>query len=547
MSRDDSMGFSGIVRPHRPLGAALLAANRGCYTRPTRQGRLDEEKNRVVARPVLAGNPHGHRQLTLRLIYNETMNDQSQLVTDLPQRLATIVGAKGVVTDAAEMAPYLADWRDLYKGSAIAVVRPANTAEVAAVVKLCAETRTPVVPQGGNTGMCGAATPDTAGNAVVMSLGRMNRIIEVNALNNTMTVEAGCILANIQQAAADVDRLFPLSLGAEGSCVIGGNISTNAGGINVLRYGNTRDLVLGIEAVLPDGSVWNGLKGLRKDNTGYDLKHLFIGAEGTLGIITQAVLKLFPRPHANVTAFAGIADPARAVELLALLREHCGEGISAFELISRNVLELVVRRIPGTRDPLPAPYPWYVLTELTDAQDDGALRSTVEQALADGIERGFATDAVIAENEAQGKALWRMRESIPDAAKAEGLVYRHDIAVAVSQIPEFITTASAALEKEFPGVRIICFGHLGDGNLHFNAFVPGRERSDTVARTMTDVNRLVHDIVQQFGGSISAEHGIGQSKRDELAHYKSATELDLMRIVKKALDPHNLMNPGKVL
>ena len=299
--------------------------------------------------------------------------------------------------------------------------------------------------------------------------------------------------------------------------------------------------------MLPDGSVWNGLKGLRKDNTGYDLKHLFIGAEGTLGIITQAVLKLFPRPHANVTAFAGIADPARAVELLALLREHCGEGISAFELISRNVLEMVVRRIPGTRDPLPAPYPWYILTELTDAQDDGALRSTVEQALADGIERGFAIDAVIAENEAQGKALWRMRESIPDAAKVEGLVYRHDIAVAVSQIPEFITTASAALEKEFPGVRIICFGHLGDGNLHFNAFVPGRERSDTVARTMTDVNRLVHDIVQQFGGSISAEHGIGQSKRDELAHYKSATELDLMRIVKKALDPHNLMNPGKVL
>ncbi len=475
------------------------------------------------------------------------MNARPRVADDLPQRLAAIVGARGIVTDAADMAPYLADWRALYQGRAAAVVRPASTAEVAAVVRLCAETRTPIVPQGGNTGMCGAATPDATGDAVVIAMGRMNRITEVNPLNNTLTAEAGCILANIQQAAADVDRLFPLSLGGEGSCLIGGNLSTNAGGINVLRYGNTRDLVLGLEAVLPDGRVWNGLRGLRKDNTGYDLKHLFIGAEGTLGIITQAVLKLFPRPHGNVTAFAGITNPAQAVELLALLREHCGDGVSAFELVSRNCLEMVVRRIPGTRDPLAASHAWYVLTELTSARDDGALRATVEQALAAGIERNLINDVVIAENAAQGKALWRMRESIPDAAKDEGLVYRHDIAVAVSRIPEFIATAGAALEAAFPGVRIICFGHLGDGNLHFNAFVPGRERSDTVARTMTDVNRLVHDIVQQFGGSISAEHGIGQAKRDELAHYKDATELDLMRMVKRALDPHNLMNPGKVL
>ena len=475
------------------------------------------------------------------------MNARLETASDLQQRLAAIVGARGIVSAAADMAPYLSDWRALYQGRALAVVRPASTAEVAAVVRLCAETHTPIVPQGGNTGMCGAATPDATGTAVVIAMGRMNRIIEVNALNNTLTAEAGCILANIQQAAADVDRLFPLSLGGEGSCLIGGNISTNAGGINVLRYGNTRDLVLGLEAVLPDGRVWNGLRGLRKDNTGYDLKHLFVGAEGTLGIITQAVLKLFPRPHGNVTAFAGITDPARAVELLALLREYCGDGISAFELFSRNCLEMVVRRIPGTRDPLASSHAWYVLTELTSARDDGALRETVEQALAAGIERRLVNDAVIAENAAQGKALWRMRESIPDAAKDEGLVYRHDIAVAVSRIPEFIATASAALEAGFPGVRIICFGHLGDGNLHFNAFVPGRERSDTVARTMTDVNRLVHDIVQQFGGSISAEHGIGQSKRGELAHYKNATELDLMRMVKTALDPNNLMNPGKVL
>ena len=475
------------------------------------------------------------------------MNARNPAAGNLTARLAAIVGERGLITDAADMAPYLADWRELYKGNALAVVRPASTAEVAAVVKLCAETRTPIVPQGGNTGMCGAATPDSSGNAIVIALGRMNKIIDVNPLNNTMTVEAGCILANIQQAAAEVDRLFPLSLGGEGSAVIGGNISTNAGGINVLRYGNTRDLVLGLEAVLPDGRVWNGLRGLRKDNTGYDLKHLFIGAEGTLGIITQAVLKLFPRPHGNVTAFAGLADPAQAVELLALLRAQFGDNISAFELISRNCLEMVVRRIPGTRDPLAAAHSWYVLTELTDARDDTALRANVEQALSAAIERGLITDVAIAENAAQGKALWRMRESIPDAAKVEGLVYRHDIAVAVSHIPRFIETASAALEATYPGVRIICFGHLGDGNLHFNAFVPGRERSDEVARRMTDVNRLVHDIVQTFGGSISAEHGIGQSKRGELAHYKSANELDLMRMVKKALDPDNLMNPGKVL
>ena len=475
------------------------------------------------------------------------MNANPHEGSTLRQRLAAIVGERGIITAAEDMAPYLADWRGLYQGNAVAVVRPASTAEVAEIVRLCAQTRTPLVPQGGNTGMCGAATPDATGTAVVISLGRMNRIIEVNALNNTMTVEAGCILANIQQAAADVDRLFPLSLGGEGSCVIGGNISTNAGGINVLRYGNTRDLVLGLEAVLPDGRVWDGLRGLRKDNTGYDLKHLFIGAEGTLGIVTQAVLKLFPRPHGNVTAFAGITDPAQAVELLALLRAQCGDGISAFEIISRNCLEMVIRRIPGTRDPLAAPYPWYVLTELTAAQDGAALRGTVEQALGSGLEKALIMDVVIAETAAQGKALWRMRESIPDAAKVEGLVYRHDIAVAINRIPEFIQTASTALEAAYPGVRIICFGHLGDGNLHFNAFVPGRERSDAVARRMTDVNRLVHDIVQEFGGSISAEHGIGQAKRGELAHYKSAIELDLMRVVKHALDPQNLMNPGKVL
>ena len=463
-------------------------------------------------------------------------------------RLGAIVGARGLVTDAAEMAPYLTDWRGLYEGHAAAVVRPASTAEVAGIVRVCAESGAPVVPQGGNTGMCGAATPDARGSAVVVALGRMNKVVAVDALNNTMTVEAGCVLANIQQAAADAGRLFPLSLGAEGSCQIGGNLSTNAGGINVLRYGNTRDLVLGLEVVLPDGRIWDGLRGLRKDNTGYDLKHLFIGAEGTLGIITQAVLKLFPRPSSSVTAFAALASPEAAVELLALLRSRCGERITAFELISDECVSVVCKHIPGARNPLPAAQPWYVLAELGDMSTGSELRDELEQALAAGIERGLVADVALAESEAQARAFWRLRESIPEASKEEGLVYRHDIAVAVSQVPAFIAAGSRALAASFPGVRLVCFGHLGDGNLHFNAFLPGRLRSDPGARAeVADVNRVVHDIVQSFHGSISAEHGIGQAKRDELAHYKSEVELALMRAVKQAFDPRNLMNPGKVI
>ncbi len=475
------------------------------------------------------------------------MSAQPENSADLIARLAAIVGPGGLVTDPAAMAPYLTDWRELYQGRAAVIVRPANTGEVAAVVRLCAATRTPIVPQGGNTGMCGAATPDASGNAIVMALGRLNRIIEVNALNNTMTVEAGCILANIQQAALEAERFFPLSLGAEGSCQIGGNLATNAGGSNVLRYGNTRDLVLGLEVVVSDGRVWDGLRGLRKDNTGYDIKHLFIGAEGTLGIITKAVLKLFPRPRASVTAMAAIRSADAAVELLALLRRHCGDRVSGFEILSRNCLEMVLRQIPGTRDPLPQAAPWYILAELTDSHEDSAIRAELESALAAGIERKLVSDAVIAASQQQAQAFWKLRDTIPDAARVEGLVYRHDVAVTVSRIPEFIIAASSALEARFPGVRIICFGHVGDGNLHFNAFVPGRERSDPEARAATDVNRVVHDIVYQFGGSVSAEHGIGQAKRGELERYKGGVELELMRTLKQALDPHNLMNPGKVL
>ncbi len=464
------------------------------------------------------------------------------------ERIAAIVGPNGLLTDPRDLEPYVVDWRGVYRGAAAAVVRPANTAEVAAVIKLCAESGTPVVPQGGNTGMCGASVPHGGGNEIVVSLARMNRVIGLDALNNTITVEAGCVLANIQQAAADADRLFPLSLGAEGSCQIGGNLSTNAGGVNVLRYGNTRELVLGLEVVLPDGRIWNGLRALRKDNTGYDLKQLFIGAEGTLGIITTAVLKLYPRPATTTTTWTAVPHPEAALEFLALLRRRCGERITAFELISRNCLELVLRHIPGTRDPLSRPHDWYVLTELSDAQPGEALRRELETALESAMQDALVTDAVIGENEAQSRALWRLRETIPEAARGEAaMLYRHDIAVAVSHIPRFIRDARSALHERFTGIDIICFGHLGDGNLHYNAFVAGRSRSDAAARDAHDVTAVVYDIVQRYQGSFSAEHGIGLAKLDEMERYKNPVEMALMHAVKRALDPNGIMNPGKVL
>jgi FAD/FMN-containing dehydrogenase len=477
-----------------------------------------------------------------------TASRSQRVSSNLITRIAEVVGTQGLITEAAEMEPYVVDWRGIYRGATAAVVRPGSTDEVAAVVRLCAETATPVVPQGGNTGMCMASVPRAGSDDIVLALTRMNRIREVDPLNNTITTEAGVVLANIQQAAADVDRLFPLSLGAEGSCVIGGNLSTNAGGVNVLRYGNTRDLVLGLEVVLPDGRVWNGLRGLRKDNTGYDLKQLFIGAEGTLGIITAAVLKLFPRPSASATTWAAVKSPESALELLALLRRHCGDRINAFELISRNCLELVLRHIPGARDPLAATHDWYVLAELADSRAHDELRRELERALEAAMQTGLVLDATLAESESQSKALWRIRESIPEAARSEpGMLYRHDIAVAVSAIPAFIREARDALEQRFPGANVICFGHLGDGNLHYNAYVPGRNRSDAAAREAHDVTDLVYDLVQRYAGSFSAEHGVGLAKVAELKRYKSDVELDMMRAIKRTLDPHGLMNPGKVL
>ncbi len=470
------------------------------------------------------------------------------LISNLIQDLQKIVGENNVLSAYEDLIPFIKDWRGIYLGATAAVVRPANTQEVAAVIHYCSQRGIAIVPQGGNTGMCGAAIPNPNGEEIVLSLARMNKIRSIDALNNTLTVDAGCVLAAIQGTAAEVDRLFPLSLGAEGSCQIGGNLSTNAGGVNVLRYGNTRDLVLGLEVVLPDGRIWDGLRSLRKDNTGYDLKQLFIGAEGTLGIITGATLKLFPRPIANATAWMAVPSPESALRLLALIRQHCGERISAFEIISRHSLELVWRHIPNTRDPLDTPHEWQVLTELADSGDLASLRADLERALESAINEGLVVDAIVAENRSQAQSLWHMRESIPEGARQEPvMVYRHDIAVAVSRIPEFIAEAGAALEARFPGVRLICFGHLGDGNLHYNAYIPERLRNDPKSRDADDVTQTVYDIVRQYGGSFSAEHGIGQSKVNELVRYKSSVEMDLMRTIKSALDPKGLFNPGKIL
>jgi FAD/FMN-containing dehydrogenase len=464
------------------------------------------------------------------------------------EHIAAVIGTQAVLTDPRDTEPYARDWRGIYRGATPAVIRPGSVEDLSAVIRICGEARIPVVPQGGNTGQCNGAVPRAGRNELVVSLARLNRILEVDALNDTVTVQAGCVLAAVQQAAAAAGRFFPLSLGAEGSCQIGGNLSTNAGGVNVLRYGNSRDLVLGLEVVLPDGRVWNGLRCLRKDNTGYDLKHLFIGAEGTLGIITAAVLKLFPSPASTVTAWAAVATPSSALELLARLRQNCGDCVTAFELISRRCLELVLRNMPGTRDPLAQRHEWYVLLELGDARGGDALRHHLEAALAAAVEATLVADVVVATSTAQAGQLWQLREAIPLASRADArMVYRHDISVAVSRVPAFIETAQAELERRFPGIEVICFGHLGDGNLHYNAFMPGRLRADPGAQVAQDVPEAVYGVLARFGGSFSAEHGIGLAKVGQLARYKSPVELELMRALKRTLDPAGIMNPGKVL
>jgi FAD/FMN-containing dehydrogenase len=458
---------------------------------------------------------------------------------DLIGALAAIVGANNVLAGERDAAPYLTDWRKQFSGAAACVVRPASTVEVADTVRLCAQAGVAIVPQGGNTSLVGGSVPTGAMPEIVLQLGRMNRIRALDALNNTVTAEAGCVLADVQRAADGAGRLFALSLAAEGSCQIGGNLSTNAGGVNVLRYGNARDQVLGLEAVLPDGRVWDGLRGLRKDNTGYDLKQLFIGAEGTLGVITAAVLKLHPKPTASATAWIEVADPVRVVDLLNYFEDACGDRLSAFELISRNCVDAVIAHRPGAADPLPGdPAAWFVLAQLDDSGTHAELSARVEQAIAHAIEKSLARNAVIAKNEDQKRRLWAIRESIPEAQFAN---VKHDISVPVSMIPEFIARAEIALQAVAPRLAVYCFGHVGDGNLHYNV-----GDAALIARR-DEVSRVVYEVVDALGGSISAEHGLGQLKRAEIARHKPAIELELMRAVKRALDPQGLMNPGKVI
>jgi len=469
------------------------------------------------------------------------------MTQDLLARIAAVVGPNGLLTGSTEMAPYLEEERGLYHGAALGVVRPASTAETAEVVKLCAAAGVAIVPQGGNTGLCGGGAPDVSGQQIIISTSRMNKIRSVDPLNFTMTVDAGVILQTIQQAADEADCLFPLSLGAEGSCQIGGNISTNAGGSGVLRYGNTRDLVLGLEVVLPDGQIWDGLRSLRKDNTGYDLKHLFIGGEGTLGIITAAVIKLYPKPKDVQTAFCAMADLDSVLALLSRARGSSGDQVTAFELVARSGLVLDLENVPGISDPFDAPHDWYVLMELSTSRPEGSLQESLETMLGEAMEAGEVVDAVMANSVEQRNALWRIREGVPEAQKKAGGSIKHDVSVPVSSVPDFLRRAIPAVQEAMPDARVIPFGHVGDGNIHFNLSQPKGGDKQAFLDRWEEMNRIVHDIVVEMRGSISAEHGIGQLKKGELAHYKASLELDLMRKIKAALDPAGIMNPGKML
>mgnify|MGYP002630751394 CR=1 FL=1 len=468
-------------------------------------------------------------------------------MNDLESALSAIrdaVGPKGWLDGESDLEPYVTEMRGLWRGHCDAVVSPASTAETAAVVTICNGAGIPIVAHGGNTGLVGGGVPD---GGIVLSTHRMNAVRQIDPVNFTMTVEAGCILADVQTAAAEADRLFPLSLAAEGSCRIGGNLATNAGGVQVLRYGNARDLVLGLEVVTADGRIWDGLTALRKDNTGYDLKHLFIGSEGTLGIITAAVLKLFPLPKRHDTALAGAASADAMLALFTRINSALGGRLSGFEYINRLSLEAVLNEIPGAVDPFKMAYPAYALIELSSLAEHDGAREALEEILSEALDDEVIIDAVVAQNESQSNKLWHLRESIPEALRLGGASIKHDVAVPVSRVAEFLRRAGKLVETEIPGVRPTAFGHMGDGNIHYNLSPPPDMAEDAFLALWEDINHKVHDLVAEMGGSFSAEHGVGLMKRGELARFKSTTEIDMMRAVKAALDPGNIMNPGKVL
>jgi D-lactate dehydrogenase (cytochrome) len=463
---------------------------------------------------------------------------------DLLARLAAIVGDRYVVTDPDVLAPRLIEGRGLYQGKSTAMLRPASVSEVQAVLKLANETKTALVPQGGNTGLVGGQVPFD--NEIILDLTRLDKIRDIDPASNTMTCEAGVVLQKAQEAAASVDRLFPLSLGAEGSCTIGGNLSANAGGTGALAYGIARDLMLGIEVVLADGRLMNLLSKLKKNNTGYDLRHIFVGAEGTLGVITAAVLKLFPRPHAVETAFIGVPSPAAAVQLLNLAQARAGGTVTTFELIVRDVIEFAILHGQNVRDPVATKHPWYVLMEVSGQSSEG-LRESVEQLLADGAEQGLVSDATLASSLDQANAFWHIRHILPEVQKPEGRSIKHDVSVPVAAVPDFLQRANAAVTALIPGARPVPFGHLGDGNIHYNISQPvGADAAQFLAR-WGEVNAVVDRVVLSFGGSISAEHGIGKLKRESLVKVKDPVALDLMRGLKTMLDPNGILNPGKVL
>ncbi|MCB1519618.1 MAG: FAD-binding oxidoreductase [Hyphomicrobiaceae bacterium] len=466
---------------------------------------------------------------------------------NLIQRFAEIVGPGHALTDAGEQAAYLREWRDRYVGTTPLVLRPGSTEEVSRILALANEARVGIVPQAGNTGLVGGQIPFEDGRDIVLSVARLNRIRARDAAGQTLVAEAGVTLADVQRAADEAGRLFPLSLAAEGSCQIGGNLATNAGGVNVLAYGNARQLVMGLEVVLADGRIWSSLKALKKDNTGYDLRDLFIGSEGTLGIITAATLRLFHRPAEKATAFVAADDLDQVLELFKRAEATAGGQLTAFEFIAARGVEICVRHVPGVRQPFAETPNWSVLVEISSPEEDGRAAAMLEGLLAGAIEDGIATDAVIAQSLQQAKEFWRLREEMSDAQKHEGGSIKHDVSVTVSRMPEFIRRADAIVETLCPGARPVPFGHFGDGNVHYNVTQPAGMEKARYLDLWEDMQAAVHALVVDMDGSISAEHGIGRMKRDELLHVKSTVEMDLMRAIKRAFDPHQILNPGKVL